>query len=106
MNQTPMQITLYGPDDDVKAKYTRPFVPWKLLKAAVRLAKKLGGTGPNNLTEDDVDELARLVVEVFGNKFTVDELNEGADVSEMIAVLNTIIAKASGGLNPTPPPGQ
>ena len=101
-NATPMTITLYDPEtNEVKATHTRIFVPWKLLKQAVQLAKNLD---PDNMTDADVDVLAGLVVETFGNKFSVDDLNNGADVSEMVAVLNTIIAKASGGIvNPTPP---
>jgi hypothetical protein len=97
-----MQITLYDPEtNEVKSTHTRLFVPWKLLKVAVKISKSLD---PENMTDENVDELAALVVEVFGNKFSIADLNEGADVSEMVTVLNTIIAKASGGIgNPTPP---
>ena len=99
---TPMTITLYDPKtDEVKETYTRLFVPWKLLKQAVRLTKDLD---PNNMTEDSMDALAGLVVEVFGNKFSVADLNEGADVSEMIAVLNTIVTRAGGAVAANPPP--
>ncbi len=98
---TPMQITLYNEDNEVVGTFTRLFVPWKLLKAAVRLAKKLD---LSNMSEEDVDDLAGLVVEVFGNKFSIEDLSNGADISEMVAVLNTIIAKAQGGMpNPTAP---
>lgn len=100
---TPMQITLYGPDDEIKATFTRSFVPWKLLKVAIRLMKTID---LENLSEDDVDAIASLVVETFGDKFTLEELNNGADIPEMVAVLQTIISKASGGLNPTLPPGK
>ena len=96
-----MEITLYGDDNEVKATYSRMFVPWKLLKKAIVLAKHLD---KDNLTEDNVDELAGLVVEVFGNKFSVAELNDGADVGEMMTVLTTIIGKAQmGAPNPTQP---
>ncbi len=100
--QTPMQITLYDPaTDEVKATYSRVFVPWKLLKLAVRMAKKLD---PENMTEEDVDQLSGLIVEVFGNRFSIEDLNDSADISEMMSVLNTIIAKARGGMpNPTQP---
>ena len=99
---TPMVITLYDPEtDEIKATYSRMFVPWKLLKLAVRLAKTLDA---QNMTEEDVDSLAGLVVEVFGNRFSIQDLSDGADVGEMMTVLNTIIAKARGAMpNPTPP---
>lgn len=101
-SSTPMQITLYDPEtNEAKATFTRLFVPWKLLKAAVKLAQTLNA---ENLSDEDVDALAGLVVEVFGNKFSIEELNECSDITEMTAVLNMIIAKASGGLaNPTLP---
>ena len=94
---TPMTITLYDPiTSEVKNTFTRLFVPWKMLKKAVQLSKSLGA---ENLTEADVDMIAALVVEAFGNVFTVDELNEGADLSEMMTVLQTIVAKAGGSPN-------
>lgn len=95
-----MTITLYDPvTSEVKNTFTRLFVPWKLLKKAVQLSKSLNA---ENLTEADVDTIAALVVEAFGNQFTVDELNEGADLSEMMTVLQTIVSKASGSPNAFP----
>ena len=100
-----LQITLYDKDDAVKDTYTRSFVPWKLLKQAVRISKAVD---QNDLKEEDLDLLAGLVVEVFGNKFSVEDLNDGADVEAMVAVLNTILSKArlSMPANPTLPPGK
>lgn len=99
---TPMTITIYDPEtDEVKASYTRLFVPWRLLKVAVQLSKSMD---VENMTEADIDALAAMVVEVFGGKFSVQDLNDGADISEMVTVLQAIVAKARGGLaNPTLP---
>lgn len=96
MNQ-PIKLTLYDPQtDEVKSEYTRMFVPWKILKASVRLTKGMNKEEP---TEEDLDQMAALIVEVFGNKFTVNELNEGADVGEMMSVLKAVISHASGGMS-------
>ena len=107
MPPTPMRITLYDPEtDEEKQTYTRMFVPWKLLKVSVRLAKDLDAA---NITEEDADALAGLVVEAFGNKFSIEDLNEGSDIGEMITVMNQIIGKARGGMaavNPPTPPGR
>lgn len=99
---SPLKITLYDPGtDEEKATYSRNFVPWKLLKLAVGLAKDVDF---ENMTPESVDILAALVVEVFGNKFSVQELDEGADVSEMITVLQAIVSRAKGlAVNPIPP---
>ena len=94
MAGTVIKLTLYDPaTSEVRREFTRLFVPWKLLKAAVRMSKTLA---PEQMTEADVDSLAALVIETFGNQFTLDELNEGADISEMVTVLNQIVAKAKG----------
>ena len=93
---TPMKLTLYDPEtQEEKKTFTQMFVPWKLLKAAVRLSKSLN---VEELNEADVDAVAALVVETFGNRFTVDELNQGADIGEMITVMNAIVGRAQGGL--------
>lgn len=99
---TPMQITLYDQNSETRATFSQGFVPWRLLKAAVVLSKSLD---MNNMTEGDVDALAGLVAETFNNRFSIQDLNDGADISEMITVLNQIIGKATGTMpgNPTPP---
>ena len=98
---TPMTIILYDKDNEEKARFTRSFVPWKMLKKAIKINQ---GLNPDEMTEADIDAVASLVVEVFGDQFTIEELDNGADVSDMLAVLQAIIARASGtSLNPTPP---
>ena len=99
-----LQITLYDPETDAVLKtYSRSFVPWRILKAAIRLqtvvADSAGGMRP-----DDLDQIAGLVVETFGNQFSIEDLNNGADVQEMMTVLQVVIARAHGlSTNPTPP---
>ncbi len=88
---TPIHITLYDENSEIKAEYDRVFVPWGLLKQAVRMEAELD---LDNMTEESMDALAALVAEAFGNQFSVKDLNEGADIDEMVAVLQTIINKA------------
>jgi len=96
-----MTITLYDENSDPVKTFNRGFVPWKLLKKAVKLSKNID---VNDLGEESLDELAGLVVETFGNQFTIEELNEGADINEMITVLQTVISKASTAMgNPIKP---
>jgi len=100
--QTPIQITLYDPEtDEVIKTYSRAFVPWKLLSYAVAIMKDID---TENMTEETVDQITGLVVEAFGNKFSIEELKNGSDMGEMMTVLNTIISKATNNIaNPTPP---
>lgn len=100
MAGTPLEITLYDPEtNEIKATYVRTFVPWKLLKRAAALSK----LDMENIDEEEFNELAGVVVATFGDKFTIAELDEGADVSEMITVITQIVAKANaGGGQPNP----
>lgn len=100
---TPMVIRLYDANDEYQ-EFTRNFVPWKLLKLAIKLYQGMKDfDGITDMPEEMIDSLAALVVEVFGNQFSIEDLNEKADVTEMITVINQIVAKASGGVNPTNP---
>lgn len=93
-NRAPIQLTLYDPEtNEVVSDHTRIFVPWGILKKAVGLTHM----DRNNLTEEDVDMIAGIVVETFGNKFSVSDLDKGADLEEMMAVVDNIIARATLG---------
>jgi hypothetical protein len=104
----PLKLTLYDPEtDEVIQEYSRSFIPWKLLKQAMRLARSLEGQNLDDLDESMIDELAGLVAEVFGNRFSVQQLNDGSDLNEMLTVLTSIITRAAAsmpvGPNPTRP---
>ena len=90
---TPVQLTFYDANDEVTATYSRLVIPWGILKRAVRLMETLDQA---NMSEADVDAIAGLVVEVFGNQFSVADLDSGADVGEMLAVLTAIVQRARG----------
>jgi hypothetical protein len=101
MAGSPMVITLYDPEtSEVKATYSRSFVPWRLLKRAITLSAEMGKDG--EMSEETVDQLSSLVCDAFGNVFSVQDLNDGADLSEMITVLNMIINKARGTMPANP----
>lgn len=96
-----LKVTLYDPEtNEVRKEFSRSFIPWKVLKRAIRLMKNFDVA---NISEEDADELAALVVDAFGGQFTLDELNDGADLGEMMTVLTGIMASAQG-IVPNPPP--
>jgi hypothetical protein len=101
----PLKLTLYDPKtNEVRKEFVRSFVPWRLLKKAIQLSKSLANLDENNLTEEDVDSIASLVVDAFSDQFTLAELNDGADLAEMMTVMKAIVSKAQGITpNPTPP---
>lgn len=99
----PIELVIYDENDEPKVTHRRLIVPWGLLKRAIRLSKDIH-SDTDDMTEEDVDALNAFVVEFFGGKFTIEELENGADLEEVLAVFNQIVAKARGTLNPTFPP--
>ena len=69
MKNTPITITLYDENDEVKGEYQRLIIPWNMLKRALKFRE----LDTNNL-EKTFDELAGFVCELFGNRFTMEEL--------------------------------
>jgi len=91
MPGTPIKITLYGADAEGK-DYSRSIIPWGILKKAIALTKSID---QENVEEKDMDAIAALIVEAFGDQFSIQDLDNGADIGEMIAVLENIVARAS-----------
>jgi hypothetical protein len=104
MAGTPITIALYDVDNEKIGEFSRTIIPWGILKRAVRLSKTMNKEDPS---EEDMDALAGLVVEIFGRQFSVEDLDNGADVSEMIGVLTAVMSKANAIMpNPTKPAGK
>lgn len=115
----PIEITLYKNDEPVDT-FRRNTIPWGLLKKAISLQKQFEGkeTGghpkwqfwkKNNETtkeEAQMTAISQFVVELFGNQFTVRQLEEGADISEIMTVFRAVMMRASVSVkeNPTSKP--
>jgi len=97
----PIEITIYDPEtNEPKKTYTRSFIPWAILKKAIRMQKLVN---TSDIDETTVDEMAALVVAAFGDQFSLDEVTNGADVGEMMTVIQSIIARASQFVQGNPP---
>jgi hypothetical protein len=117
----PLSLTLYDKDDHPVHTYTRDVIPWGLLKKAIRITDTLSDNPSQprrrwffdrrpevalSKEEVQIDQIAQFVVELFGNRFTVRELDAGADLGEMMAVFQAVLARAKSVTltNPTIPP--
>lgn len=116
---TPIQFTLYGDNDEVLETYSRARVPLQIVERAIELADKLKG---DTLGVEQLLALYQVVIDFYGGKFTIEDLRSGADLSELITVIESIVTRAvelmpgrpdgtssnpSGntlGVNPTTPP--
>lgn len=98
---TPLKIRLYNPEGEY-VEFAQMIIPWGIMKMAVAISENMN---PDKPTAADIDALAGLVVAVFGNRFSVQELDQGAELNEMMAVINGIVARANNLLksNPTRP---
>jgi hypothetical protein len=99
----PIEITLYEANDEIKATYSRSHIPWGLLKKAIELSSLT--INPKTASIKEIDMIAGLVVEIFGNQFTIKDLDEGADIMELAMVVQSIISRAGNLVkqNPTLP---
>lgn len=90
---TPLTIRIYDANDEY-VEHNRLFLPWGILKTAVRLSKQLYGKDESELSEEDIDAISAVVVEAFGNKFSLSDMDKGCDINEVLAVFNNIVSRA------------
>jgi hypothetical protein len=99
-----IKLTLYSENDEKKEEYQRLIVPWGFLKRAVKISKQIGKVeNPEDLTDEQLDLIGDLLISFFGNRFTREQLDDGADALEIFVCFKSIVAKAKG-LIPNPPP--
>lgn len=98
---TPLTIRLYDAENEPQ-EFSQTIIPWGIMKMAIAISENMNQEQP---TAADIDALAGLVVAVFGNRFSTADLDRGADITEMMAVINAIVARATNLMpgNPTLP---
>jgi hypothetical protein len=89
----PIELNFYDEDDNVVATHKRTRIPSYLLDMAIGLQ--------NDLSEDGGDQkysdaLFDFIVEFYGSKFTREELKKQTDLLECMAVLQSVLARATG----------
>lgn len=104
MAGTVLTLNLYGEDNELIRTCTRTFVPWKMLKRAVKLNKQFGNKPTDEYEETDMDALTAYIMEVFpGQDLTIEILDEQSDIGEMMAVVKAVMSHARGIMDPTLP---
>lgn len=111
----PIKLTFYDNDDNEIATHERSRIPWGLLKKAITLQKKIEDTETKpeakkwwqiwkanekmSAEEAQIQAVSQFVVDLFGNKFTVRQLEECADVPEIMSVFRAVIVRANQAMN-------
>ena len=101
----PIKLTLYDPEtNEVKKEYTQSVITFEMLLAATQLQDALTTAEGQKrrwwwqkpITKEamQIDALLELVMQFFGNQFSVTDLRRGADVSEVMTVIQAIIGRA------------
>lgn len=107
MAETPISLDFYDADDEVIHTYSRTRIMVQVLERAMDIMDRFGDLDKNELPEDGLNSIHQLVVDFYGEKFTIDELKKHADIREEFAVIEAIIARASAIMpnqaNPTMP---
>lgn len=88
---TPIQFTLYGDEDEEIKTYSRARVPVMFAERAIELSTSFTG---DNLGQEQLMALYQIVVDFYSGQFTVEDLRKGADLGELIAVLEAISTRA------------
>lgn len=113
----PIKLTLYDPKSHEKiAEYEQNLITFDMLFRAAALSEVLNVPKKKrkwwmwwepDLTpeQEQINALLRLVVDFFGGQFTIEQLRNGADVAEVMAVMQAIIGRSRGiaAENPTFP---
>jgi hypothetical protein len=86
-----VSLTLYDNNDEVIKTYQKSVIKWGLMKKAIRLGK---GMSDEDFGEADFDKISEFVCELFDNQFTLQELENGADVAEVFTAFKAVINKA------------
>lgn len=91
---------------EVTAEYRQTFMPFGLLKTAMKLMERLQGKQAEQIQMQDLDEgffddLGDFVVDLFGRRFSKDELANHTDAGEVITVLVEAVNKIKNSGDPT-----
>ncbi len=86
----PIELTLYDDNDEIIATYRRARIPVGFAERAMDLSVQL----TSEQGKDQLMAMYQLIVEFFGEKFTIEDLRKGADLLELITVVDTIAVRA------------
>ena len=87
---TPIQLTLYDVNDEIKGTFSRARVPLSFAERAIEMS----GSLKDGMGIEQLQSLYALVVDFFGNQFTLEDLRSGADLGELISVIKAIATRA------------
>lgn len=79
-----------------KKDFTAPFISARKLRATLSMQKKMESEG---VGEGTIDEMAAYIVDIFGGKFTEDELLDGIAGDEFLPTFTRCVETVTGNSN-------
>jgi 23S rRNA G2069 N7-methylase RlmK/C1962 C5-methylase RlmI len=76
-----------------KNTYKLGTVKAKMIRKAMQLTEEINF---DRLSVEDLDKLVQFIVELYGNKFTIDDVYENLDAQELVPTLNKCINALMG----------
>jgi hypothetical protein len=97
MNLPPIEIKFYDENDEVIETHSRSRIPAYLLDMAVDLGqsmKDISSVENEKPASEKTAPLFDFVVELFGNKFTREELKRHSDLIECFSIYKQVLSRA------------
>lgn len=91
-----MAITLQLEMSGKEKTFVAPAPKARMIRNAIEITEHLD---EKKLTTADLDGMADFVVEVFGKKFTVDDLYDGIEADKFASTLLNVINGLMGGMS-------
>ena len=74
--------------------YVAPSAKARMVRKAIEISQNVNF---NKLTPEELDVLVQFVVDIFGNKFTIDSVYDGLDADKLISTITECIQGVVGG---------
>ena len=95
---SPLVLNFYEPDDSIKKTYSRNGMPAGVMRKAMDLFDQVDGKEIVDIQQSTVlmDSLAALLVELYSDQFTMDELYKHSYFEEWFPLVQQMFARAKG----------
>ena len=98
---TPLKLTLYGVDNEIKREVTRSIIPWGILEKALDLQEQFENIefdkdqNPVGVNREQITQLTDFIVFMFDDTVQSEELKRGASLKDMFALYQQIFRMVS-----------
>src|SRR5258706_13694738 len=94
----PILLNFYDADDEVTATYSRNGATASVMERVMDIAEAMEDKDEEELKADKmmINALGAIIVEFYGDKFTLDELKKKTYFNEWLPFIRQIMARAKG----------